>query len=654
MSSLLSMFNVQDSLSKKLSLIVMLLAVPVFILSIGIFYLQSRYLIRQEAIERSNSILRTVVQRVSNYMGSIETSTNAHAWLLEENFTPDSLESISQRIVRLNPRILSCSVNVEPDMFPQFGHWFSVYTVHEDDTITTVRDTGYEYADKAWYKEPRSKGKACWVEPFKGHEEGTIDHNEAVASYCRPLYQRGEKVDGMAERRIMGVIATDFSFSQLAKSIMATERPYSDAYFVLLGGDGRYFIHPDTTRLFRRTIFTDADPRQNADLIALGHEMTDGKQGAMHINVNGRKLHVSYHPVPGTDWSLAMVCPDNEILVGYHRLGYVIVFLTIFGLLAMLWLSQKVVRQSIKPINQLLNYTKHIADGNYDEAIPPSTQHDDIGRLHNSFAAMQQALHSHIGEISQAAEAVRKHNEKRAHDIELAEESIRKKSVFIQNLSHQIRTPLNIIIGFADMLLTSIASRTEGGRDPLLEERLSDVTNMMKNNAIQLKRMVIMLFDSSSATGADELMAGRIDEVSCNEVAQESIDYTLGHYQRLNVKFETELPDSVHILTNHLYLMRTIRELLNNAAKFSDGQHIRLHVSQTNISVRFTIEDVGPGLPENSEELIYKPFLKIDDLSEGLGLGLPLCKRYALSLGGDLIYDTDYKDGCRFTVEMPK
>jgi signal transduction histidine kinase len=94
--------------------------------------------------------------------------------------------------------------------------------------------------------------------------------------------------------------------------------------------------------------------------------------------------------------------------------------------------------------------------------------------------------------------------------------------------------------------------------------------------------------------------------------------------------------------------------LLYNAAKYSDGKHISLHISETDTTVRFTIQDVGPGLSDNAEELIYKPFVKIDDLSDGLGLGLPLCKRHALSLGGDLIYDASYRDGCRFIVEIPK
>ena len=608
------MSKIRSSLWRKLTINILLMAVPIFVLSVGIFYLQSRYLIRQEAMARSNSIVRSIIQRVSNYMYSIEASTKANAWLLEDNFCPDSLVSISQRVVRLNPHILSCSVITAPDMFPKY--------------VNT--------------------GKAGWVDPFDGHTEGTIDYNEAVATYCHPLRSKSGQ--------IIGVIATDLSFSHLAKTINDAPLPYPNAYFVLTGDDGRFFIHPDTTQLFRKTIFTDADPRQDADRIALGYEMDKGRQGTMHIDINGTLCHVSYHPVPGTDWSLALVCPENEVLADYRQLGYVIAALIIIGLLTIVWLCHHEVRQTISPINQLLDTTRRFVDGNYDESIPLSTQNDDVGQLQNAFAAMQQALYNHMGRIRQTTETLRKRNEQRARDIELAQEAVRKKTVFIQNLSHQIRTPLNIITGFADMLNDTIArqSKSNAALSPAEEENLIDMAGMMKYNALHLKRMIIMLLDSSSPTGDEKLITNRSEEVSCNEVARECIDYTVGHFPLLKVNFETELSDDVHILTNRLYLMRTIRELLYNAAKYSDGENVSLHVSQNNTYVLFIVQDVGPGLSDQVEEFIFKPFVKIDNLSEGLGLGLPLTKRHALFLGGDLIYDETYHEGCRFIIEMPK
>ena len=591
------MSKISKSLSRKLSLSLMLLAVPVFILSLGIFYLQSRYLIHKEAVERSNSVLQTALQRVKNFMNTIENSTDANVWMLEESFTPEMMQTVTQRIVSLNPNVVGCYVSATPNVFPQYGRSFSVYSYKEGDSVSSVRETDFDYFNKKWYQQAARTGEAFWIEPFSEQLEGAINYTQAVGAYCRPVRS--------STGRIMGFINTDFLFSELAKSIYSIEPSYPDAYFVVLGADGRYFIHPDTTRLFRKTIFTNADPKKNADIITLGHQMTAGKQGMMHVEINGQRYHVCYQPVPGTTASMAMVCPDGEILASYQRLGYIIIALILVGLLVILWLCNKVVQR--------------------------------------------------IGSISQKTEEMQKHNERHAHDIEIAEKSLEKKTLFIQNLSHQIRTPLNVITGFADVLLNNISSKKKKETDEkYIKEDLSIATGMMKYNAIHLKRMILMLFDSSSAGSAQKLMGNRQDEVYCNEIARECIEYTKEHFQGLEIQFTTDLSDAVQILTNHLYLMRTIRELLYNAAKFSDGEHIHLHVSESDTTVNFTIEDTGTGLPDEADDLLYKPFIKIDDLTEGLGLGLPLSKRHALTLGGDLIYDKDYRDGCRFIVEMPK
>lgn len=642
------MSNPGTSLSRKLCIRIMWLAVPAFILALGLFFLQSRYLIRKEAIDRSNSILQAAIQRVSNYTRTIEVSVNANAWLLEESFRPDSLQAISQRIVRLNPHIISCSVSAAPDVFPQYGKYFSVYTVKEGDAVTSVIDTEYEYADKSWYKTPSLKGEACWIEPFDEYVEGAVDPNKAVATYCRPL--RSQQGD------VLGIVAADLSFSRMAKATVATEQPYPGAYFVLLGADGRFFIHPDSTRLFRKTIFTDADPNEDAELITLGYQMIGGKEGTMHVTVNGSLCHVSYQPVPGTDWSLALISPESEVLEGYHRLAYVIVVLIFLGLMLMAWMNHRVVRRNIKPIRELLSYTKLIAEGRYDGVILQSDRHDDIAQLQNSFAAMQVALNDRMGSISQAAEEIRKRNEQRARDMQLAEEAVQKQTLFIENLSHQIRTPLNIIIGFANILRENIDIRSKdaAAAQTFVNDKLADVTDMMKYNAIHLKRMVLMLFDSSSVNGAEQLMNDRRDEVSCNQVARESIDYTTGHFQGVKIKLETELSDDIRILTNHLYLMRSIRELLYNAAKYSDGKNVTMKITDTEEAVRFIVEDTGTGMAEEYRALIFEPFTKVNDLSEGLGLGLPLAKRHAENLGGDLWLDESYDKGCRFILELPK
>ncbi len=99
--------------------------------------------------------------------------------------------------------------------------------------------------------------------------------------------------------------------------------------------------------------------------------------------------------------------------------------------------------------------------------------------------------------------------------------------------------------------------------------------------------------------------------------------------------------------------MRSIRELLYNAAKYSDGQNIVLCINRTADTVRFIVEDTGPGIAEEDAPRLFEMFTKVNDLSEGLGLGLALAKRHLRNLGGDLILDTSYHAGCRFIIELP-
>ena len=142
-------------LPRKLSITLILLAVPVFVVSLGTFFNHVQDLLHDEAMKRSTSILNTTMQRVVNYMNTIQTAAKANAWLIEANFNPDSLQSISNRIVRYNGSVQSCSISTEPDVFPQYGRYFSVYSFNDGDTIITTYDTDYDYFSKQWYQTPR-------------------------------------------------------------------------------------------------------------------------------------------------------------------------------------------------------------------------------------------------------------------------------------------------------------------------------------------------------------------------------------------------------------------------------------------------------------------------------------------------------------------
>ena len=639
------MFSVRRAFARKLSIGILLLAIPIFVVSLGILFTQSRHMIRLEAVGRANSVLNSTMQRISRNLLTIETATNAYSWLIERSLQPDSLLAYSRRVVQLNPHIDGCSISAEPDVFPQYGKYFSVYTVRETDTITTVIEEEYDYFSKIWYKTPRDLNKPCWVAYFDESDSLELTIDGMVASYGRPLYN--------ADNRFVGIVSTDLSLLHLSK-LMSVEKPYPNSYFMMIDDQGRYFVHPDSTKLFTQTIFSGADPRRQTDLIALGHEMTAGNQGRMNAVIDGVSCLVCYKPVPDTSWSLAIVCPDRDVLASYHRLTYIVIPLLIIGLFVIVKLCSRAVGQTIHPLNELLDKTQSIAAGNMEVYIPHTQREDVIGNLQNSFATMLQSLNFHMGIVRYSSYQTKLRNEELEHATKLVQEADRQKTAFIQNVTHQIRTPLNIIMGFAQIL-------GKESEDQLIEEEVKSLTSTMTHNSRLLSRIVLMLFDSSdSGTTKEKIEAAKHESVPCNDVAREAVSYIKVYYPNLYIYFLSEVADDFCIETNRFFLMLSLRELLYNAAKYSDQQNISLRITHSRLSkghaggsVQFIVEDTGKGIAPEDRETIFKFFTKIDDLSQGLGLGLPLSKRHAQNLGGDLTLDTDYQQGCRFILEIP-
>ena len=626
-------------LSTRLAFVILLLAAPVFITTIGALFLEARQVIRHKAVGRAKSALNASMQRLDRNLLAVQTATEAYSWVLEEQLHPDSFLTLSHKVVALNPHIDGCSVSAEPYLFPEKGRHYSVYTVREPDSVRTVVEEEYEYFQKTWYKLPYDLNEPCWEIFFDEADSLELTIDGMLASYGKPLHN--------AKNEIVGVISTDLSLLKLTK-IINEERPYPNSYFVMLDSDGRYVVHPDSTRLFKKTIFDDADPRTQQDLIALGHQMTAGKEGGMPIYIDGKGYLVCYQPVPGTDWSLAIVCPDNDILKNYYMLSNIVIPLLIIGLLIIVLLCYRAVSQAFSSIRQLLLKTRMIAEGNMEVFIGHSNRIDDVGRLQNSFAAMLQALQFHIGIVRYITEKLQQRNKELEEATKRAQEANQQKTTFIQNVSHQIRTPLNIVMGFSQVLHDAIKQR-----EALPDEEMKSVTSTMDHQAKLLYRLVTMLFDSSDTGFSEELRTHQFDIVKCNDVAREAIEYLKEHYPEAETEFVSEVADDFSLQTSQLYLLRCLRELLYNSAKYSDGKHILLQITTTGHTIRYVVEDKGKGIPEADRDLMFKFFTKVDDLSEGLGLGLPLAKRHALNLGGDLWLDDTYHEGCRFILEIP-
>ena len=636
------MMNIRRSFSAKVIMWVLLLAVPVFLASVGVLFWQSHKLIRAEAVDKASNVLACAMHRINRYLITTKTASHTNAWIVEQSLYPDSIQAITNRIATTNPYTDGCAISTEPGVIPQYPDGFMSVSFNTKDSVNTFIEPNHSYFQERWYSIPRTQRKPTWVVFNDKNREQETDEDATIAAYTHPLFNKKGK--------FVGVISIWLSLQHIS-NIMAEVRPYPHSYYVMIDEKGRYVGHPDSTRLFNQTIFSVADPQHQADLIALGYEMTKGNKGSMSVKINGKKSLVCYMPVEGTPWSLAIVCPHSDILRGFYRLTYIVVALLIVGLLLIFINCHKAVTVSLSPLQQLLEKTKAVSNGHLDVDIAHTKRTDVIGGLQNSFATMLESLNYYINSVRTATDQTKRYNRELEHTTQLAVEAQRQKTIFIQNVTHQIRTPLNIIMGFAQIL--NCPTDDTSLSEELGQDEIKSIASTMTHNSRLLIRMVMMLFDSSDNGKAETANCDKREMVACNDVCQVALKFTTKNHPDIPVEYKTELADDFCIHTNFRYLEYSLEELLSNAVRYSDQQHISLHVTRNKEFVRFVVQDTGKGIAEADREHIFKFFTKVDDFSEGLGLGLPLTKRHAETLGGNLILDTTYHEGSRFIFEIP-
>jgi sigma-B regulation protein RsbU (phosphoserine phosphatase) len=386
---------IRQSLSRKLSLWIVLFAALIFIIALGVMFTQSLRTVRNEAYSRATKELENTVLRVNNLLGSVETAAGNTDWLVLRHLdSPDSMFVYSRRILENNPYLNGCSIAFEPYYFKDRGKYFSAYSYNDGGTILTTQEGNehYEYFFLDWYQTAKLLDRPVWTEPFFDFNPDDIYSTEAIASYCKPIKDNSGKY--------VGTFSTDISLGWLSETISAV-KPYPNSYSIMIGEGGTFFVHPDSTKLFFQTIFTETLENPDPALSELGHAMLRGEEGMRELQMDGVDSYVFFKPLGETGWSVAIVCPQSDIFGGYNHLKRIVLFIVFFGLLLMLPVFGRIVSRELKPLRSLADQTDTIARGNFDHRLPEDGRCDEIGRLSHSFVDMQNSLIRYIDELKE-------------------------------------------------------------------------------------------------------------------------------------------------------------------------------------------------------------------------------------------------------------
>lgn len=598
--------QIRRSFALRLSLMIVAIATVVFIIAIGELFHRSRTATREAAIAQATQVLSNVTQHITAQLNEVEVATHNTEWQVLENLQPDALLQLSRNIVELNPLLDGCSIAMERNFFKDQGKYFSAYSYRSDENHIETEQEGnesYFYFGMDWYSLPMILGRACWIDPFADSNDITGNNRGLIVSYCKPL----ELPDG--ER--IGVISTDLSLRKLSQEL-SKERLYPESYFLLCDSRGKII----------------ASSRGE-----INEEEIDNKHNIVLDN-----------PLPHTDWKVTIVCPKSDIFRGYYQLIYIVITIVIFGLLLLWTFCYFVVRSNVARLQMLAAKTEDMANGRFDTPIPETRRKDDIGQLQNSFSQMQASLADYVANL----ERMKAESEQRNVELGVAkgkaEASDKRKSAFIQDMSHQIRTPLNIISGFAQIL-------RENHRMMSQEESLELSRDMQRNGYI-----ISTIIDNWSMTSALEKISDipREDLVTANMLCHEAVGNVL-FKRRDDVMVNVETAErDIRLKTDKKSVMKILSELLYNADKFTTEGTVTIGCQQLNSRfMAFYVADTGCGIAAADQDRVFEPFVKLNEFTDGLGLGLPLCRRLATLLKGQIVLDTSYNAGARFVLELP-
>ena len=245
----------------------------------------------------------------------------------------------------------------------------------------------------------------------------------------------------------------------------------------------------------------------------------------------------------------------------------------------------------------------------------------------------------------------REQDQQQIRELQEANEKVRlvneAKTRFVQNMSHEVRTPLNAIVGFSQLL-----ALPDGTLPPAEKEEFS-------GHIINNSKMLTMLLDDIMNTSAMDKGEYRITyEDGEKDFICESAISSTEHRLQPGVKMYYQPLEPMHFTfrTDPRRVQQILINLLSNSCKHTSEGEIKLTSSlkENPNFVTFAVEDTGIGVPKDKAEVIFDRFTKLNSFSQGAGMGLSICRDIANRMGARVFLDTDFTGkGARFVLMVP-
>lgn len=452
-----------------------------FVAVLAIMFRFSHQAVEKESLGKAKQTLSGTVLNIENVIHEVQVATENMKWNVENHLDdPAAMQTYCLELVKNNPKVIACAIAMEPNFFLPQGRegLFMVYTYRTEpgsnEIMLTYDPTTKEpnvygdvpYVGANWYFIPMRANETCWVRPHIPEDKFL----SSIITCSTPIHDKTGKP--------VGVMATDISVNDMSRTVLGT-KPYPNSYGCMLGVQGTYLIHPDSTRISQRLVGDIVKEEEDDRLDSLVASMLRGESGCRAVTLQGEDCYVLYEPLNAGHWSACIVCPESDIFSGNERLKVYMITITLIGLLLILMFCLLFVTQQMAPLGMLARSAQRIARKNFSEQIPPTTRKDEIGHLQGSFRTMQQALEKNLREMTEVSDGLKKRND----ELGLAYEHVREADRVRMNLVHRIADkmipPVVAIDGVVTNLQKSPSLKQEVVQ-PLSQQLMAQIKTLTK------------------------------------------------------------------------------------------------------------------------------------------------------------------------------
>ncbi len=425
---------------------------------------------------------------------------------------------------------------------------------------------------------------------------------------------------------IIGLVGLDVNLSAIT-DIINDEKLGTSGYGYMINKDGLLMTHPNKSLIYKCNILND----ENKAVVDLGKKMINGEVGIKYYEIYGIKKIVSYMPIKSTGWSIGMSANYDEEIKSVLILRNYMLLIGIGIIVLILILLNYLTDTLVKPINNLKKHMEIATRGDLTVQCDINSK-DEIGILAKSFNKLI------------------KENKRL---LEEATEYDRLKTEFFSNISHELKTPLNIIFSTTQLLPLYIKNDNENFE----ATKINNHINIMKQNCYRLLRLVNNLIDITKIdSGFVELNLQNKNIIDVIEnITLSTVEYAKSKSR--TIIFDTNVEEKI-IAFDPEQMERIILNLISNAIKFTkpnDEIEVKIYDGVDNIII--CVKDTGIGILKEKQEMIFERFRQVDHLlrrrHEGSGIGLSLIKSLIEMHDGKISVKSEYGKGTEFIIELP-